>query len=82
MVAVIEVAIAVVIIVFGSGTAGVGVAWLNDRRLAAAARRMPPRDAKAILEERLAKGEIDQAEFNQKMHTIVFGPPLELDRPE
>lgn len=79
---VIEVTIAVVALVFGCGGAGVGIAWLNDRRRAAAARRIPKEDARAMLERRLAKGEIDEAEYARKMHLLMFGPPLELDRPE
>ena len=71
---------ALVVAVAGTGAAGVGLAWLNDRRLAAAARRLPPPDPKAMLETRLAKGEIDEAEYARKMHVLVYGPPLELDQ--
>ena len=70
---------AVVVAVAGTGVAGVGLAWLNDRRLAAASRRLPAPDPKAVLETRLAKGEIDEAEYARKMHLLVYGPPLELD---
>jgi uncharacterized membrane protein len=80
--AVVEVAAAVVLLVLGCGGAGVGVAWLNDRRLAARARRAHQPDPKAILETRLAKGEIDEGEFNRTMNRLLYGPPLELHQPE
>ena len=74
----IEVAIAVVILVAGGGGAGVGLAWLNDRRHAANARRAPVAEPKQILEARFAAGDIDEAEFNRRMRTLTYGPPLEL----
>ena len=74
----IELAVAVVVLVAGTGTAGVALAWLNDRRHAAAVRALPRPDAKQILEARFASGEIDEAEFNQRMHRLQYGPPLEL----
>ena len=75
----LELAIAIVITVLGVGGGGVGLAWLNDRRHAANARRLPPVDPKATLEARLATGEIDEAEFNRRMRALVYGPPLELE---
>jgi uncharacterized membrane protein len=66
-------------LVGGLGVAGVAIAWLNDRRQAALERRNPPLDPKEILEHRFARGEIDEAEFNRRMHRLTYGPPLELD---
>jgi uncharacterized membrane protein len=75
----IEVALAMVILVAGGGGAGVGLAWLNDRRHAANARRAPVREPKQILGERFAAGEIDEPEFNRRMRSLVYGPPFEID---
>jgi uncharacterized membrane protein len=66
-------------IVGGLGLVGVATAWLNDRRQAAIERRSPPLDPKEILERRFALGEIDETEFNRRMHRLTYGPPLELD---
>jgi uncharacterized membrane protein len=77
----IEAAIAVILLVLGLGAVGIGLAWLNDVRLSVAMRR-PPADPKAILEERFARGEIDDAEFARRMHRLVYGPPLELGDPD
>ncbi len=74
-----ELALSLVALVFGTGVAGVGIAWLNDRRLAAAARRLPPKDPRRVLEERFAAGDISEEEFNRRMHRLLMGPPLELD---
>lgn len=73
----IELAVGVVVIVLGTGGAGVAIAWLNDRRHAAKARHPQP-DAKTVLQHRFAKGEIDEAEFTSRMHVLTYGPPLEL----
>ncbi|HUS62320.1 MAG TPA: hypothetical protein VMY34_08990 [Acidimicrobiales bacterium] len=78
----VEQAIAVVILVAGVGGFGVGLAWLNDRRLEQITRRTPTVDPKRLLESRLAAGELDEAEFNSRMHALLYGPPLELGRPE
>ncbi|MGI8807472.1 MAG: hypothetical protein ACR2KK_06465 [Acidimicrobiales bacterium] len=75
----IELAVALVTLVAGCGGAGVALAWLNDRRLVANARRQPVLDPKAVLELRFAKGEIDEGEYNLRMHRLTYGPPLELD---
>ena len=69
----------VVGLVVGLGAAGVAIAWLNDRRLAAIARRNPEASPREILEARFAKGEIDEAEFNLRMNRLLLGPRLELD---
>lgn len=74
-----EYAFGLVALVFGTGVAGVGIAWLNDRRIAANARRMPPADPRRILEARFASGEIGEDEFNRASHRLLMGPPLELD---
>lgn len=74
-----EDALATVGTIFGLGTAGVWIAWLNDRRLAANARRLPKRDPRQILEARFAAGEITEEEFNRRSHRLLMGPPLELD---
>jgi uncharacterized membrane protein len=58
---------------------GVGIAWVNDRRVAAITRRNPPDDPKRILEARFAKGELDEVEYARKMHLLMYGPPLELE---
>ncbi len=70
---------AIIVLVLGCGGAGVAIAWLNDRREAARARRLPPPDPKRVLESRFAKGEIDEAEYARRMHVLMYGPPLELD---
>ncbi|HEX2700076.1 MAG TPA: SHOCT domain-containing protein [Acidimicrobiales bacterium] len=75
----IELATAAVVLVAGVGGAGVALAWLNDRRLAASKRRRPKLDPKAILETRFAKGEIDEEEYNRRMRRLLYGPPLELE---
>jgi uncharacterized membrane protein len=75
----IEAIFVVVGLVGGLGIAGVVTAWLNDRRHAAIDRRNPPLEPKEILERRFALGEIDEAEFNRRMHRLTYGPPLELD---
>ena len=74
----IEIAVSIVILVVGGGGAGVGLAWLNDRRHAANA-RLPKADPKEILATRFAAGEIDEAEFNRRMHALTYGPPLQLE---
>jgi hypothetical protein len=76
---VIELATALVVAVAGCGAAGVALAWLNDRRLEAIRRRTPPLDAKTILETRFAKGEINEDEYNRRMHRLLYGPPIELE---
>jgi uncharacterized membrane protein len=75
----VEAIVAVVGLVFGLGAAGVGISWLNDRRVAAIARRYPKASPREILEARFAKGEIDEAEFNRRMSRLMLGPTLELD---
>lgn len=74
----IELAIAIVILVAGGGGAGIALAWLNDRRHAAKARRLPQQDPKRVLEARFAAGEIDETEFTRRMNALLYGPPLEL----
>ena len=74
--------VAIVIVsglVFGTGVAGVAIAWLNDRREAAVAKRMPRLTPREILETRFAAGEIDEHEFNVRMSRLMLGPTLELD---
>ena len=66
-------------LVFGTGAAGVGIAWLNDRRHAAIAKRQPRMTPREILEARFAAGEIDEHEFNSRMSRLMLGPTLELD---
>lgn len=66
-------------LIFGCGAAGVGIAWLNDRRHAAVGRRRPSMTPREILEARYAAGDIDEAEFNRRMSRLVLGPTLELD---
>ena len=80
---VVENAFAAVVVVaglvFGTGAAGVAIAWLNDRRHAAIGRRAPKMTPREILEARFAAGEIDEKEFNSRMNRLLLGPPLELD---
>jgi uncharacterized membrane protein len=66
-------------LVFGTGAAGVAIAWLNDRRHAAIAKRNPKMTPREILEARFAAGEIDEHEFNSRMSRLMLGPTLELD---
>ena len=37
-----------------------------------------PQDPEAILAERFARGEIDEAEYSRRLSTLTFGPPLEI----
>ena len=64
--------------VFAVGAAGIGLAWLNDRRHDARERRQPSLDAKQLLELRYAEGSISEEEFDRRMHRLVYGPPFEL----
>ena len=41
-------------------------------------RRAPEIDPAAILAERFARGEIDEAEYSHRLTVIRLGPPLEL----
>lgn len=66
-------------LVFGTGAAGVAIAWLNDRRHAAIDKRSPKMNPREILEARFAAGDIDEPEFNKRMNRLMLGPPLELD---
>ncbi|MDP1794974.1 MAG: SHOCT domain-containing protein [Acidimicrobiales bacterium] len=66
-------------LVFGLGATGVGIAWLNDKRLGALGKPGPGPTPRDILEARFATGEIDEAEFNRRMNRLLLGPPLELD---
>lgn len=66
-------------LVFGLGAAGVGIAWLNDKRQAAIGKPGPGPSPRDTLEARFAAGEIDEQEFNRRMNRLLLGPPLELD---
>ena len=66
-------------LVFGTGAAGVAIAWLNDRRHHAIDRRTQRLSPREILEARFAAGDIDEAEFNKRMSRLMLGPTLELD---
>ena len=66
-------------LIFGTGAAGVAIAWLNDRRHAAIDRRRERLSPREILEARFAAGDIDEAEFNRRMNRLMLGPTLELD---
>lgn len=37
-----------------------------------------PHDAEAILAERFAKGEIDEAEYSDRLSSLRLGPPLQI----
>lgn len=37
-----------------------------------------PTDAEAILAERFAKGEIDEAEYSDRLSSLRLGPPLQI----
>jgi len=50
------------------GVAGVWNHWKATR----------PVDPKAILEERFARGEIDEDEYIRRMSVLTYGPPLPL----
>jgi len=41
-------------------------------------RRLPAVDPVAVLAERFARGEIDEAEYAHRLSVIRLGPPLEL----
>jgi uncharacterized membrane protein len=66
-------------LVFGLGAAGVGVAWLNDKRAAALGRRAPALTPKEILERLYAAGEIDDNEFARRMDYLMLESPDQLD---
>lgn len=74
-----EVALSLVTLILGCGGAGIGLAWLNDRRHDAKAKRLPAQDPRTVLEMRFAAGEMDEAEFTRRMRLLVYGPPIELD---
>lgn len=57
---------------FGAyGIAGVWQHW-----------KQRPADPRAILAERFARGEIDDAEYQRRLAILIYGPPLPLDLPE
>ena len=74
-----DLVIAIVAGLAGIGGVSVGIAWLNDRRLAVSARRMAAIDPRETLQSRLASGDIGEDEYARRMHLLTYGPPLELD---
>jgi hypothetical protein len=66
-------------IVAGVGGAGVGIAWLDDRRKAALQRRAPALTPREILERLYAAGEIDDNEFARRMDFLMLDAPDQLD---
>lgn len=39
---------------------------------------LQPHDAEAILAERFAKGEIEEAEYSDRLSSLRLGPPLQI----
>ena len=70
----------VVLTLLGGAFGGINALWQEHKERAAAKRRST-RDARNILEERLAKGEIGEEEFTRRMSLLTYGPPLVLDPP-
>ena len=56
--------------------------WMEARSTSASRRRHHPVDPEAVLAERYARGEIDEAEYAQRLNVLRSGPPLHayLDR--
>jgi putative membrane protein len=56
--------------------------FVLESRSTVASRRRHPVDPEAVLAERFARGEIDEAEYAQRLSTLRVGPPLHayLDR--
>ncbi|HUR78003.1 MAG TPA: SHOCT domain-containing protein [Acidimicrobiales bacterium] len=75
----LEAIVVVAGILFGIGGAGVAVAWLHDKRIAALRRRTPDLTPREILERLYAAGEIDDEEFTRRSERLMLDPPLELD---
>lgn len=61
-----------------AGLSGVVLAydWVMGRRRERRSRSVDP---VRVLEIRFAEGEIDEDEFNRRVHRLRMGPPLELD---
>lgn len=62
----------IVLILCTTGVAFHALDVLRDRRLSR------PRDAEALLAERFAQGEIDEAEYAARLSTLRLGPPLQI----
>ncbi len=70
--------IAVLSLVGGLGAVAVGLVWALEK-VDQASRKRPRLSPREVLEMRFATGEIDETEFNRRMHRLTYGPPLELD---
>lgn len=51
--------------------------WMEERAKSAK-RRTHPVDPEQILAERFARGELDEAEYAQRLAVLRVGPPLDL----
>lgn len=58
----------------GGAFAAVNAVWQEYK----AKKRRIPGDAKTLLEERFAKGEIGEEEFARRMSLLTYGPPIVL----
>ena len=62
--------------------AAVAMFWIDARSSKPSNRKQAPVDPELILGQRYASGEIDEAEYAQRLSTLRVGPPLHayLDR--
>lgn len=63
----------VVILLFVVALVG-GLTWVSAKAIP----KRTPIDPEALLRERFAKGEIDEAEYARRLSILKYGPPLEL----
>ena len=61
----------IVAIVFGS--------FLLQEVLSERRKRLPPPDPIAVLDDRFARGEVDEAEWAKRRAALTYGPPLEIE---
>jgi putative membrane protein len=71
------IAAAVVWITFLCCTTATVMFWM-EARSKAAKRRTHPADPEQILAERFARGELDEAEYAQRLAVLRVGPPLDV----
>ena len=64
----------IAVMLVGGAFAGINALWQEYK----VRRRQVAKDAKALLEERFAKGDIGEEEFARRMSLLTYGPPLVL----
>ena len=69
------------VIVAGTlGALGLTYGWLLlETYLNRRQQPLPPVDPMKVLEERYARGEIDELEYERRRAVLAYGPPLPLD---